>query len=517
MDVDDYTAQLIKSIDTSDVRLFGNEAAEDEDPKRLNAYFVEKPEFGPFESDAVPLSIVRARKGVGKSALLARVGHIKRQDPSCLVISLTGADLVGQRPFNAINAAELVNDWQQRLCFAINVRIGQEIGLAFSDDSISLVETSELLGFRERNLVGSLVDRLKGKVGKIETQKLPVSNHVELLSRFQNKHQERTAWVLVDDIDATFRSEPADCLKASSFFSAVRLLARQVRGIRVRASVRSDVWSTIRRTDEALDKVEQYIFDLRWSRRETKQVLARRLRAYLTVLDQEVRLKEAAHERDRLIAVGVITPSDHVDPIDRMSDGDIIRVLFDDQFPWGQPHEYLHALSGGRPRWSTQLCRLAAAVGNRAGEHRSIKFGFIKLVLEPYGRLRIDDLTREHRHQCPQIDDVIQTFARQRVSYTTDELLAFIDATILRLSRVEIDGHSIGSAMQVAQFLFRCDFLMARDESDAGLPLYRFEDKPKLLASATNPDEGMTWEIAPAYRRALSLSNSSSRKDDLAF
>jgi hypothetical protein len=51
----------------------------------------------------------------------------------------------------------------------------------------------------------------------------------------------------------------------------------------------------------------------------------------------------------------------------------------------------------------------------------------------------------------------------------------------------------------------------------ANLALYRFEDKPKLLASVANPGEGMTWEVAPAYRRALNLSNSSRSDVDAPF
>lgn len=313
---------------------------------------------------------------------------------------------------------------------------------------------------------------------------------------------------MIDDIDATFRSTSDDCLRVSTFFSAARALAKQVKGIRLRVSVRADVWSSIRRTDEALDKVEQYVFDLRWSRTETGRILAQRVRAYLKELDREKRLREAEHERDRLIAVGVIKPPGELSILERMNDVGVIDLIFDGRWAWAnQPHHFIHVLSGGRPRWGLQLCRLAAAEGHRVGNRRQLKVGFAKQVLQTYGRLRIDDLTREHRHQCPQIDDLVQAFARQRVRYTTDELMAFIEAAILRKASVEVDGSAVVNPMAVAHFLYRCDFLLARDKQDGGnLVLYRFEEKPQLLTSATNPDEGLVWEVAPGYRQALNLS-----------
>ena len=50
--------------------LFGNEAGEDEDKKRLSDYYLEKEKNSVFYDVNWNLGFVRARKGVGKSALL---------------------------------------------------------------------------------------------------------------------------------------------------------------------------------------------------------------------------------------------------------------------------------------------------------------------------------------------------------------------------------------------------------------------------------------------------------------
>ena len=54
-------------LKVDDRRLWGNEAADDEDPKLLNSYFVTQPAWDDFFDGSIPLSIARARKGMGKS------------------------------------------------------------------------------------------------------------------------------------------------------------------------------------------------------------------------------------------------------------------------------------------------------------------------------------------------------------------------------------------------------------------------------------------------------------------
>lgn len=56
--------------DFLDDDLFGNEAGEDENKDRLASYYLEKPENEIFFNSKRTLAFVRARKGVGKSALL---------------------------------------------------------------------------------------------------------------------------------------------------------------------------------------------------------------------------------------------------------------------------------------------------------------------------------------------------------------------------------------------------------------------------------------------------------------
>lgn len=85
-----------------DRNLWGNEAGEDEEPAVLSSYFVRQPEFDAFFDPDVRLSVARARKGMGKSALLKECEYLAGRDGKVVVVSLKGADLVAQRPVNRL-------------------------------------------------------------------------------------------------------------------------------------------------------------------------------------------------------------------------------------------------------------------------------------------------------------------------------------------------------------------------------------------------------------------------------
>lgn len=468
-----------------DRNLWGNEAADDEDPKVLNSYFVNQPEWHEFFNVNTSLAIARARKGMGKSALIRECAYRLRDQPENLVIAIKGTDLVAQRDFRNLSPSEQLYDWQQRICAVINRHIGAQIGFALTDDSIALVENAELAGLRSRNLVGALLDRLKGKIGPAELQKLQIVDNKAVLSRSLESDRVRIC-LLVDDIDATFTESKEENLRLSTFFSACRDLAANFKGIAIRAVVRSDVWATIRKTDEALDKVEQYMLDIKWSVKGFRSVLAGRITSYCQRIGQQSLTMGKSKE-------------------------EINELVFQANYPWGRhtahPHRVIYVYAGGRPRWAAQLCRLAGAEALRVGGSDVIKFGHIKQVLEVYGRYRLDDVSREHRHQCPAVMEIVNAFGNGPATYPTQELLTFIKTTVLPHITIQIDGTKITEPLDVARFLYRIGFLLALDRLTSGQPEYfQFEEKPELLRNASNMDNGMQWRVHPSFHAALGLS-----------
>lgn len=479
--------------DLIDPELFGNEAGDDEDVSVLNSYFLDKPEFQRFSSPLVKLAFVRSRKGVGKSALLRRTLY-QRQNAAAgeILIYVKASDLMALQQVNQSSPDQLIYGWQQRICTQINRELGASLSVGFNDDSILLIESAELAGFRGRNIVSALFDRLKikGLGADIERARLEVANAQALTERVLTA-KGITVWLFIDDVDATFLNTESERLKVSTFFSACRNLSSCTEGLCIRASVRTDVWSVVSQHDEALDKCEQYMLDLVWSTEETGRIIENKILSFFRRFYPE-------------------DPTYQTKQLPR--DGDSVRrLVFREPFPWSNRHlesfRPIHILSAGRPRWAAQLCKLAGKDAHSKNASL-ISMGHIKSVLKDYGVFRVSDLYKEHRHQCPSLQSILESFSGGRSRFTTDQLLEHIaEKVIIRHGIPKIDGGSQDrGALSVANFLYRIGFIAARDESDStGLGFVRFEDRPNLLNAEENLDDGLGWEVHPSYREVLRL------------
>lgn len=484
---------ILKNIQLDDPKLFGNFAAEDEDIDLLDSYFVDKPGYKYFRSND-KLWIVRAKKGMGKSALLKKVAHEKKvADTEDIVIQIKGSDLIKNTFPNTIDVQQLIYSWQSAICSRISIEIGKNLSLALTDDTITLVENAELEGFKEKNLIGCLVERMKGKIGRLEIDKPQIKDSIAILERYQEK-KGRKVWLFVDDIDATFNNSEEETKRLSSFFTACRYLIQEVNELYIRASIRTDVWSVISDTDEALDKVDQpqYMMDLSWSEHEVKNIISNRIKSYiLTNLPDHPNFDYMKNSPDS---------------IEKLEN--IMNEAFKPIMPWGtgrrKPSIIIYTLSNRRPRWAIHLCSLA---GQAAVKKNKRKIGIDELTanMEEYGKKRITDIIREHIHQSSNIRDFINAFAKKNVRYTTEQLLNLIKENITNKIQASIEG-VVGTPneMDIAHFLFRMGFITAREElNDSEYVHYNFEDDHSLLNSEVNPDKGYTWEIHPSFRTAL--------------
>lgn len=480
-------------IEIDDKKLWGNEAADDENPEVLRSYFVFHKNYNEFFDDDEKLVIARAQKGMGKSALINRYADKLESEGEPIVINIKGADLVAQKVEGNLNSSEYIYDWQQRICMAINRELGSRIGFAANDDEILLVENSELLGFKRKNLLGSLISRLKNKIGPIELEKIGITDQEQLLRRVANDSRAGRIYLLIDDIDATFHSTDKECLRLSTFFSACRDIVRNFQDIYIRVVIRSDVWATIRKSDEALDKVEQYIFDLKWSIKEMGALLGGRVLSY-----------EGRKNNSDI----------SLDCLSQETWKKALGKVMENPFPWGSGkannYRIIHTYSAGRPRWALQLCKMAADEAMKVNQHSStqqrIKFGHIKQVLEEYGQFRLDDATREHIHQCENISLIVNTFSSQRYRYNTSQLLRFIKDSILNNMDVLVDSENIDEPHQLARFLFKIGFIIGAKHDGNGFDYSTFEDKPDLLQNYSNMDDGLDWVIHPSFQAALGVS-----------
>ena len=424
---------------------FGNEAADDIDPIELNKHFVIQKTFNKFLDSKNLILVATGKKGIGKSALLKWIGHnVTQADPDAVVVKARGADLARSK-FHLNNKLETPNDyirdWMVRICGLVNRELAIRLKIALTDDKISLIECAEIEGYKERNLIGCLMDRFKNLLGDISPEKLQIKDEVQLLKRWN----EKKLWILIDDLDATFQMTNQASLELSTFFSACRYLAQDLKDIHFRVTMRTDVWSVIRRFDEALDKMDQYVNNILWYQTDFRKILSKRIEAQTKEVDLNFLVKKKFYNEEE-------------------RDEYFIQLVFVPKMDWGNKriHTYkvLYTLSYERPRWAIQLCKLSQErVLNQGGMRISKKQ--IDEIWGEYGKKRIADLVAEHKHQCDQIEELLNSFRGCNRLMTRDELFTWINNRVSEHIEPKIEGQATRNPREIARFLFRLGFIFS--------------------------------------------------------
>lgn len=474
-------------------QLFGSDSGEDEDTDLLRSYFVDLPEFAKFYDKNVPLAIVRGRKGMGKSALL-RMLSIKLNDLGSkdIVINTTGNELIGMGEFTSTDQALLENHWKQVICKRICVEIGKQINYALTDNSMSLVEAAEIEGFKGSNMVSALTERVGGLILKFvpgtnsanasTLLKKGTSNPIESLRRFQEE-KDRTVWLLIDDIDAKYIDNEANQQRVGAFFSAIRSLAFAVSGLKIRTSVRTDVWRNLRNMEDQ-DKIRQYVIDIQWKDQTLKSIFAKRILTYL--------------QRQGFSPANSWHTTIHYDKI--------VEQVFEKYFRWDtqrvEPFIAIKILAGNRPRWMGQLCKLA---GRHAANSR-IGHDHVTCAMREFGQEKISDIQKEHIHQFSDLPKVLDIFRSGKREYNRYQLVSLIQKYYVEKVRDEVpivNGYPFIASDQIADFLFQIDFLAAHPSGSH--TFLTFADDPEIFLSVENNSNNVMWTINASYRNYLRI------------
>lgn len=482
--------------------VFGNDSGEDEDPKVLADYFVEAPAFSKFFSSDRPLEIVSGRKGMGKSALLSYLHYRlskgeSRIDEGALVIKVTGNDLVGLADFTGTDQARLENRWKQAICKRISLEIGARIGLAVSNDAIQMVEAAEMEGLKGKNLVSCLAGRLGGLIGAAAKAATGASIDIDigkgssaspdfsaLLKRYQEENS-RNVWVLIDDVDAKFLNTDEQHQRVGAFLSAIRSLAFNVEGIRIRASIRIDVLTNLRHLEDA-DKLRQYIKQITWSDEALKKIFTRKILSYF-------KRTEPAKYDDWSYG-----PENYKR---------IVSLIFGRNFTMYKqtevdPFVVVMALAGKRPRWIGQLCKLAGGAAGAAFVDQRHFEG----VMGEFGREKISDLCKEHAHQFADISKLTEAFRHSDKELSRFKLFTLIEqryVTKVTAAKVpHVNGFEYKEVSQLGEFLFKIDFISGR-RGDRWVAHFQ---EPTLFDSHDNEQNKVQWCVNLSYRGYLNIS-----------
>jgi len=484
------------NVNLKDKKLFGNEAGEDESLEVLNSYYIDNCDFDDFFDVDESLSIVSARKGMGKSALLSRlqyklINEAKYKDS--IVIRVKGNDLLGLGNFLGDDHSYLENYWKQIICKKIIVEIGDQIGFALTSDEMSMVELSEIEGLKSKNLIGGLISRLIGKVPTldIEVKGFQPNDLTNLLRKYQDNHKDSRVWILIDDIDAKYKNTSVLQARVGSFFSAIRSLAFTMNGLNIRASVRSDVWSCLKHLED-LDKLEQYIIEIVWTRRHMRDMLANKILSYIE--RNHPQTEEAKYKLSR----------DY---------NKLIDLVFESPIQWGgddnaKMFDAISAFSNKRPRWMGQLGRMSGKKAKERSPHaKRITLDDIRFILEDFGKNRKDDLIKEHQHQFGELNNLIDSLRATQKEFTSDELHKILEESFIRGREASeipaVDGKAYVEPKDLGAFLYKLG-LISRIHDDRRA-FTHFTDDPDLYNSIENSKGNIVWSIHLSYREFLNI------------
>lgn len=480
------TSGQIKFTDENIQRIFGHEAAEDEDPERLREYYFKNNVFEQVTSD-LSLRVLVGHKGIGKSALF-KVAMAEDEDAKNLSIAIQPNDIADLGKSEG-SFLELVRGWEKGLSEIITQKVFSSFGI--SGEGLS----AQLKGFGGKT-IDFLIQTFRGaKLGDIEIVNLDPTRQ-QIREQFLRKHKVN---VYIDDLDRGWEGRKEDIRRISALLNAARDISNDNRGtnkgINFKISLRSDVYFAVRTSDESTDKVEGSVVWYTWDNHEIFVLLIKRLETYRGV---EV-------DEEKLLKTPQIALANYLFPI------------MDDKFRgaglWENAPMYrvLMSLIRKRPRDLVKLCSLAA---KKAYQDKSSKIQteHFRSIFEEYSRGRVQDTINEYRSELPDIQRLIMSMkpnAQERTTkagyvYDTDSLLRKIKATFGQ-GQYKFTNGKVATERELAAFLYKINFLTARKEMpDETIVRKYFEESEYLFPDLpTNPNFGFEWEIHPAYRWAL--------------
>ncbi|MEP5230076.1 MAG: hypothetical protein ABJQ78_01485 [Alloalcanivorax sp.] len=463
MDFDEYELQ----------RLFGHEAAEDEDPERLKQYYFKSKVYSQVVND-LPLRILVGHKGIGKSALF-QVAIDEESARNRLTLLIKPDDIVGIAE-DTTDFLRLIRDWKTGINEIIARKALTSFGLLYD-------------GWRGKlnQYGGAALDFLSSTLKTEDKVNLSASKGAILKSFLQNNKIS----VYIDDLDRGWEGRKGDTQRISALLNAIRDISTENRGVYFRVSLRSDVYYLARTSDESTDKIEGSVIWHSWSNHEILVLLVKRIESYFgREVDEEELLSK--HQWNLFSYLS-----------------EIVEERFTGRGHWNNAPMYrvIMSLIRKRPRDLVKLMTLAGREANRVGSS-IITTDHLEAIFEEYSQGRLQDTFNEYRSELPRIEKLvlgmrpskIQRKASQGYVYSTDLLLKKIQS-IEEQGRFRWANGNLAETKELAAFLYKINFITARKKLAKGIDRKYFEENRYLSNKFT--EFGYDWEVHPAYRWAL--------------
>ena len=461
-------------------KLFGQEAAEDEDFDRLQSYYIKNKTHEKLTAN-LPLRILVGHKGIGKSAIFTIARH---EDIDAHRISiLIRPDDIANIGKGGVDFSQMIRDWKKGLTAIITEKIFDNLGLISKNENYKEVVSTggKIINFLKNTFSGKCKDINLDYIDKTITNQFLKESRII---------------VYIDDLDRGWESKREDIQRISALLNAARDMCNDNKGLQFRISLRTDVYYLVRTSDESTDKIESSVIWHGWTNHEILLLLIKRI---ATFFNRQIDIEKLKDVKQANLA-------HYLD--------DIFERRFIAYGKWENVPMYriLMSLIRKRPRDLVKLCTLAAkdAFNNNSDK---IKTKNLQAIFSEYSQGRIQDTVNEYKSELPQIERLLLNMKPSRKEikehkgyiYDTNRIKAKI-RNIIEQGKFTFTNGKVATDAELLQFMYKINFVTARKElSDGRIERKYFEENKYLSYQFVN--FGYDWEIHPAFRWALSPDN----------
>lgn len=470
------TKTIERFDEDSIAKLFGSEAAEDEEISRLKEYYIKNTTHEKVTADQ-PLRILVGHKGVGKSAIF-KVSMAEDISNRRLPI-LIKPDDIAELGKDTSDVLQTIRDWKNGLIQIIAKKTLEYAGI---NEEISQLKTAFKATGRIVNYITDTFKSVQNNINLLPTQKNAIN--IFLGSSKIN--------VYIDDLDRGWQSKKDDINRISALLNAVRDLSNENSGLHFKISLRSDVYYLVRTSDESTDKIEGSVIWHKWTNHEILLLLIKRIETYF---GENFDIEKFKKQEQRQLSF-------------------YLDAVFEKRFThygkWENAPMYriLMSLIRKRPRDLVKLCSLAARYAQDNNLNK-INTECLIAVFEEYSQGRIQDSINEFRSELPDIERLLFGMKPNKSEikegngyiYSTESLKIKINNLITQ-GKFSFSTGRPANAGELSHFLYKINFVTARKRTDTGeIDRKYFEENRYLSSSKAN--FGYDWEIHPAFRWAL--------------
>ena len=468
--------------------IFGEDSADLEEQSRLWAFFVSSDAYEEMRA-AGPVALVVGQRGIGKTALM-RVAAFEDQRSNVPNILMPGSRILGAAELQATGSQSIIGFRaviEDAIVASVAERLARESAseIGIPDKAGSVLGTLARLG---ASIATGSNDKLKTAAAKLTPW---------LLEKVKECN------VYIDDTDVEWDGSPLAADRINRLIQACFQLAAESHGdLRFRISIRSDLHNYLAVTSDVIGKIQSSIVRFRWTNDQIFRILAKRIAVFGDVFIEDGELEEMTQESlfQRFFA-----------------------PYFEDRYhgkgAWeNQPmRKVVLSFVRQRPRDLVGFCRLAAREAERRGT--KIDTASIDSMLKQYCDLRLNDTVVEFRTELPEVEKLLYEMrstakqAKQRKSgqipgsvksnyYTNDQLISKLRDISQRVNLRFSYARSNASMTELAEFLFRLNFIVASKTDEEGhidRLYYDFADQKLRDIRLGRWD----WEVHMAYRWAI--------------